>query len=319
MTSASSYITKIKKVFVKGKTSEFKGHSKKVNSISWNCEGKKLASGSSDNTLRVWDLNQSRGDTYNGHFGPIEKLCWNPSSTDLVATASLDRTVRIWDIRASKSVKTIETNSENINIDWSPDGSTIAVGNKDDQVIFIDAKKWHIISKQKFQFLVNEIKYNKNGNCIFLTNGRGCVCICQAEQMALLHTVVGHTADCTCIAFDKTGKYFATGGADSLLCIWDAEEFIPIRVVSRYETALESLSFSYDGSIIAVASESHKLELAYVETGECVMDFSAPGPLAAVSWHPSKHVLAYAGVDNSSVRDSRDEPRGMLRVFSAFS
>ena len=37
-----------------------------------------------------------------------------------------------WDVRSGKCVMNVATKGENINIDWSPDGKTIAVGNKED-------------------------------------------------------------------------------------------------------------------------------------------------------------------------------------------
>ncbi len=82
----------------------------------------------------------SRETTYKGHSDSVDQLCWHPTNPDLLATASPDRSVRIWDARASKCVASVSTRGENINIDWSPDGKTIAVGNKEDLVSFIDAK-----------------------------------------------------------------------------------------------------------------------------------------------------------------------------------
>lgn len=59
---------------------------------------------------------------------------------------------------------------ENINICWSPDGQTIAVGNKDDVVTFIDAKTHR--SKAEEQI---EISWNNDNDMFFLTNGNGCI------------------------------------------------------------------------------------------------------------------------------------------------
>jgi THO complex subunit 3 len=35
---------------------EFLGHHKKVHSVHWNCAGKLLASGSVDQTARIWNI-----------------------------------------------------------------------------------------------------------------------------------------------------------------------------------------------------------------------------------------------------------------------
>lgn len=64
---------------------------------------------------------------------------------------------------------------ENINICWSPDGSTIAVGNKDDLVTFIDVKTHRSKAEEQFKFEVNEISWNNEGDAFFLTSGHGSV------------------------------------------------------------------------------------------------------------------------------------------------
>lgn len=64
---------------------------------------------------------------------------------------------------------------ENINITWSPDGHTIAVGNKEDLITFIDMRTLKPISEQQFNFEVNEISWNNESDLFFLTNGLGCV------------------------------------------------------------------------------------------------------------------------------------------------
>lgn len=70
---------------------------------------------------------------------------------------------------------------ENLNITWSPDGNSIAVGNKDDLVTFIDARMFKIRTdnlndfESKFKFEVNEIEWNKSSNLFFLTSGEGCI------------------------------------------------------------------------------------------------------------------------------------------------
>ena len=64
---------------------------------------------------------------------------------------------------------------ENINICWSPDGQTIAVGNKEDLVSFIDARTHKTKADEQFKFEVNEISWNNEGDLFFLTSGHGSI------------------------------------------------------------------------------------------------------------------------------------------------
>ena len=95
--------------------------------------------------------------------------------------------VRIWESRSSKAAATISTKGENINIAWAPDGKTIAVGNKEDLVSFIDVRTHKIIAEEQFKFEVNEISWNKESNLFFLTNGQGCIHVHTYPEMELVH------------------------------------------------------------------------------------------------------------------------------------
>ena len=56
---------------------------------------------------------------------------------------------------ASKSIHTVTTRGENINIRWSPNGNTIAVGNKEDLLTFVDARTYKIINEEQFKYEVS--------------------------------------------------------------------------------------------------------------------------------------------------------------------
>lgn len=118
---------------------------------------------------------QNKEITFKGHGGSVDQLCWHQTHPDLLSTASGDKSVRIWDTRIQKCVATINTKGENINITWSPNGDSIAVGNKEDLVTFIDARTHKIEAEEQFHFEVNEISWNNTSDLFFLTNGQGCV------------------------------------------------------------------------------------------------------------------------------------------------
>jgi THO complex subunit 3 len=72
------------------------------------------------------------------------------------------------------------------------------------------------------------------------------------------------------INFDPKGKYFATGSADTLTSLWSATELICFRTLGRSEYPIRNLSFSFDGQLIAVASEDEYLNITHVESGDVV-------------------------------------------------
>ncbi|XP_050167790.1 THO complex subunit 3 isoform X2 [Myiozetetes cayanensis] len=262
------------------------------------------------------DLHQQhvKENNYRGHGDSVDQLCWHPSNPDLFVTASGDKTIRIWDVRTTKCIATVNTKGENINICWSPDGQTIAVGNKDDVVTFIDAKTHRSKAEEQFKFEVNEISWNNDNNMFFLTNGNGCINILSYPELKPIQSINAHPSNCICIKFDPMGKYFATGSADALVSLWDVDELVCVRCFSRLDWPVRTLSFSHDGKMLASASEDHFIDIAEVETGEKLWEVQCESPTFTVAWHPKRPLLAFACDDKDGKYDSSREA-GTVKLF----
>ncbi|XP_001380890.1 THO complex subunit 3 [Monodelphis domestica] len=314
----SRYVAGMQELFRShSKTREFPAHSAKVHSVAWSCDGRRLASGSFDKTASVFLLEKDRlvkENNYRGHGDSVDQLCWHPSNPDLFVTASGDKTIRIWDVRTTKCIASVNTKGENINICWSPDGQTIAVGNKDDVVTFIDAKTHRSKAEEQFKFEVNEISWNNDNNMFFLTNGNGCINILSYPELKPVQSINAHPSNCICIKFDPTGKYFATGSADALVSLWDVDELVCVRCFSRLDWPVRTLSFSHDGKMLASASEDHFIDIAEVETGDKLWEVQCESPTFTVAWHPKRPLLAFACDDKDGKYDSSREA-GTVKLF----
>lgn len=306
--------------FASLQTREYIAHKKKVHSVAWSCGGSKLASGSVDQAIRVWTVDPTGRAVdmeLRGHQDSVDQLRWDPMHSEVLGTASGDKTVRIWDARSGKCAHAIETRGENINIRWSPDGQHIAVGDKDDNISFIEMRKAKVLKSVKFANEVNEMAWEPSSRLLFLTTGAGTVDIFRyADLLATgdttpAHTLQAHTANCYCIEFDPRGEHFAVGGADAMVSVWTVADLVCVHAFMRLEWPVRTVSFSHDGQYIAAGSEDTVIDIGDVRSGEQAHAIATKAPMNSVAWHPSRHLLAFAGDDKN--RQGYDE--GSLRVF----
>lgn len=93
------------------------------------------------------------------------------------------------------------------------------------------------------------------------------------------------------------------------MSVWSLPELVCTRTLTRLEWPVRTLSFSHDGKLLASASEDAFIDIADVDTGEQVHAISSSVAMNSIAWHPTQHLLAYAG-------DDKERDLGMVRVFS---
>ncbi len=111
-----------------------KGHTDAVECLAFSADGKRLASGSQDRTIRIWDV--ATGEcvqTLHGHREAVMSVAFAPARRRLVSV-SLDRTGRIWSLEKGKEEAVLEGHTGMVlAAAWSPDGRTIVTGGRDEK------------------------------------------------------------------------------------------------------------------------------------------------------------------------------------------
>jgi predicted NACHT family NTPase len=74
-----------------------RGHEKEIYSVALSPDGQSLASGSADNTIRLWDLRHPAAalTVLRGHGNAVSSVAFSPDGQTL-ASGSGDQTIRIW-------------------------------------------------------------------------------------------------------------------------------------------------------------------------------------------------------------------------------
>ena len=93
-----------------------------------------IASGSGDNTIKIWHIYEGYDDTLYGHDSSVNSVAWSPGSSMLVS-GSNDATVKIWNINTLQVIKTLYGHTKPVaSVAFSCSGLMVVSGSDDNTV-----------------------------------------------------------------------------------------------------------------------------------------------------------------------------------------
>jgi WD40 repeat protein len=104
-------------------------HSREINALAFSPDGLKLASASSDATVKIWDLGNGHEIlTYDGHKDKVRCLAWSGDGTFIVS-AGMEKNIKVWNPSTGKTEQTIAATGEFVSsIALSRDGKHVFTG-----------------------------------------------------------------------------------------------------------------------------------------------------------------------------------------------
>jgi WD40 repeat protein len=131
-------------------------------------DGKTVASGSYDKTVRLWDAaTGEERQKLKGHDGSVRAVAFSPDGKT-AASGSGDWTVRLWDAATGEERQKLEGHDSLVSaVAFSPDGKTVASGSDDETVRLWDAATGEERQKLKgHDGLVSAVAFSPDGKTV---------------------------------------------------------------------------------------------------------------------------------------------------------
>jgi WD40 repeat protein len=301
---------------------DLKGHKKWVYCTAYSPDGKWLATGAWDGTVKLRDAATGvEALTIFAHAGYVLNLAFSPDSRNL-ATTSEDRSVRLWEVASGRRLATFHGHTDFVQaVAFRPDGREVGTGSLDGSIRFWDLKTsrpvvvehtgWVVgcafrrdglrVLSETYLFMrgmglpmgwdpftgeldtaLAGVKYatlpkefvpgspfrqnaatSPDGKLIAQIKGLAEVSASRSKDYSLssvvvrekasgavLHTLIGHSADVVSLVFSPDSRRLATASFDRTVKLWDMQTGQDVFTLLGHAAAVVSVAFSPDGNQI---------------------------------------------------------------------
>ena len=273
-----------------------------VTAVAFSPDGHRIASGSDDGTVRLWDA--TAGQTVQiieVHKGGVRCVAFSPDG-NRIASGGDDGKLRLWDAATGQPLRTTEGHEGGVrSVAFSPDGRHIASGGHDGALRLWDASTGQPLrTMEGNKGWVSCVAFSPDGRYITSGGGDGTLRLWDTATGQPLWTLEGHKGGGYCVAFSPDGRHIASGGHDSALRLWDAATGQPLRVLEEHELGGLCVAFSPDGRHIASGSHEGTLRLWDAATGKLQRVLEGhQGSASCVAFSPDGSQIASGGSEGT--------------------
>ncbi|WJW70100.1 serine/threonine protein kinase (plasmid) [Candidatus Chlorohelix allophototropha] len=278
------------------------GHSHWVESVAYSPDGKTLASGSLDNSIKLWDAVTGKElRTLSGHTSAVESVAYSPDGKTLASSGSNDYSIKLWDAVTGKELRTLSDHDYVRSVAYSPDGKTLASGSGANSI-----KLWDIATGKELRTLsghsyaVESVAYSPDGKTLASGSGDNSIKLWDTATGKELRTLNGHSNSVYSVAFSPDGKTLASGSGDNSIKLWDSATGKELRILSGHSKAVYSLAFSPDGKTLASGSGDNSIKLWDSAMGKELRTLSGHSQLVkSIAFSPDGKSLASGSWDKT--------------------
>jgi parallel beta-helix repeat protein len=228
------------------------GHTSYVLSVAFSPDGKVLASGCYDNTIKLWDV--ATGTllrTLAGHISWVLSVAFSPDGK-ILASGSYQE-IKLWDVATGTLLRTLQGHTGDVeSVAFSPDGKILASGSWDKTIKLWDvAKGTEIRTLTGHTSSVYSVAFSPDGKILASGSLDNTIKLWDVATGTLLRTFKGHTYYVYSVAFSPDGKILASGSWDNTIKLWDVATGRELRTLAGHTDRVRSVAFSPDGKVLA--------------------------------------------------------------------
>jgi WD40 repeat protein len=260
---------------------QLSGHKDQIMSLAISSDGSRIASGSFDRTIRVWDGRTFEDLGLCEHEDEVNSVAFSPDSS-LIASGSKDGTVWIWNALSLEKVALLFTHRDPVTaVAFSSDGTRIASASFDRTVGMWDARTYELLPGLQCSGPVWDIAISPDSTRLALIeHNSGTECILHVFDILTLAEQAQVSISPGLyfpwpIAFSPDGDLIASGTASGAIQVWDASNLSSIATIKGHHGQLASIAFFSDGSQIISGSVDGTVRIRPVAPSD---EQSAPIP-----------------------------------------
>ena len=229
----------------------FAGGAKGVSCVIDSPDGRRLASGSKDGTIRIWDATSGQVLlTLNGHKDGVKSVAFSADGKQL-ATGSDDKSVKLWDLDTGKEIFAFKDNLDAVrSVAFSPDNLLLASASKNGIRVWNLAKGIAPISGKKNSDQTS-VAFSPDGKHLASGGSNGEIILWNPRTGQSTSTFEGHPRGVAQVVFSPDGKLLASAGMDKMVRLWDLASGREKVALKGHSDAINGVAFLRDGSELA--------------------------------------------------------------------
>ncbi len=282
----------------------FQAHTDIVEALAFSPNGRILASGAMDHTIKLWDTESGVLLWMDWHTSP-QILAFCPDGS-LLAGSGVDEVVCLWDTKSGTNVQRLSHPAHVFAFTWSPDGSLLASSCFDGKLRLWQRQKTEPATGTEIFRLASSWETSPVTSLAFAPDGRtlasadkDCkVKLWEVGSGQLLYTLPGETSKSNKVVWSPDGHTLASCSYEQAIWLWDVEARRHRATLSGHTSDINGMAFTPDSGHLLSGSSDSTLRVWDVKSGQCVRIMQGYAvSLSGLDWSPDGKHLVSGGTD----------------------